>query len=107
MIATIPPRGHHAEATVTLRPRRAACTSTSARAEFGNGTATVHVQIVAEELGVDPSRVRLRASDTDARRLRHRRLRLDRLGGRRAAPSADAAAARCAAQLDARWRRRR
>ena len=35
-------------------------------AEFGNGTATVHVQLAAEELGIDPARIRLRSSDTDA-----------------------------------------
>jgi putative selenate reductase molybdopterin-binding subunit len=35
-------------------------------AEFGNGSATVHVQLVAEELGIDPARIRLQSSDTDA-----------------------------------------
>jgi len=35
-------------------------------AEFGNGTHTVLTQIAAEALGTAPSRVRLRASDTDA-----------------------------------------
>ena len=54
MIATIPPRGHHAEATVTLDPDGSATVAVGS-AEFGNGSATVHVQLVAEELGVDPS----------------------------------------------------
>jgi putative selenate reductase molybdopterin-binding subunit len=65
MIATIPPRGHHAEASVTLDPDGSVTIGVGS-AEFGNGSATVHVQLVAEELGIDPRRVRLRSSDTDA-----------------------------------------
>lgn len=65
MIATIPPRGHHASATVALAEDGTATVSVGS-AEFGNGTATVHVQLVAEELGIEPSEVRLRSSDTDA-----------------------------------------
>jgi CO/xanthine dehydrogenase Mo-binding subunit len=65
MIATIPPRGHHADATVTLEADGSVVARVGS-AEFGNGTATVHVQLVAEELGVDPVRVRLEAADTDA-----------------------------------------
>ncbi|WP_110182097.1 molybdopterin-dependent oxidoreductase [Nocardioides solisilvae] len=65
MIATIPPRGHHADATVTRFPDGTVEVAVGS-AEFGNGTATVHVQVVAEELDVDPRLVRLRAGDTDA-----------------------------------------
>ncbi len=65
MIATIPPRGHHSEATVSLDSDGTVTVGVGS-AEFGNGSATVHVQLVAEELGVDPSRVRLHSSDTDA-----------------------------------------
>ena len=65
MIATIPPRGHHAEATVTLDPD-GELTVGVGTAEFGNGTATVHAQLVAEELGTSVERIRLRAGDTDA-----------------------------------------
>ncbi|MBZ5740056.1 molybdopterin-dependent oxidoreductase [Nocardioides mangrovi] len=65
MIATIPPRGHHAEASVTLEPDGTATIGVGS-AEFGNGSATVHVQLVAEALGIAPSAVRLRSSDTDA-----------------------------------------
>ncbi|NPC95817.1 molybdopterin cofactor-binding domain-containing protein [Nocardioides sp. zg-DK7169] len=65
MIATIPPRGHHTDATVTREPDGTVTIGVGS-AEFGNGTATVHVQLVAEELGLDPTRVRLRAGDTDA-----------------------------------------
>ena len=65
MIATIPPRGHHAEASVTLSTDGTATVSVGS-AEFGNGSATVHVQLVAEELGIDPAKVTLRSADTDA-----------------------------------------
>ncbi|MDX1888529.1 molybdopterin-dependent oxidoreductase [Mycolicibacterium sp. 050158] len=65
MIATIPPRGHFADASIT-RDADGDFTLSVGTAEFGNGTSTVHAQIVASELGVDPSRVRLRQSDTDA-----------------------------------------
>ena len=65
MIATIPPRGHHAHASVTAHPDGTASIDVGT-AEFGNGTATVHTQIVAETLGLPPSCVRLRGSDTDA-----------------------------------------
>jgi len=65
MIATIPPRGHHSVATVSVGAdgiyKVAAGT-----AEFGNGTHTVLTQIAAEALGTAPSLVRLRTSDTDA-----------------------------------------
>ncbi|WP_300678683.1 molybdopterin cofactor-binding domain-containing protein [Nocardioides sp.] len=63
MIATMPPRGHYSHARVTLFPDGTAEVAVGT-AEFGNGTATVHVQIVAEELGIAPSRVRLVVSDT-------------------------------------------
>ncbi|KQW46060.1 aldehyde oxidase [Nocardioides sp. Root1257] len=67
MIATIPPRGHHSEATVAIDDDDDGTVTVGVgSAEFGNGTATVHVQIVAEELGVDPARIRLHSSDTDA-----------------------------------------
>nr|WP_242456133.1 molybdopterin cofactor-binding domain-containing protein [Mycolicibacterium sp. P1-18] len=65
MIATIPPRGHFADASVTL-DADGDVTLSVGTAEFGNGTSTVHGQIVASELGVDVGRVRLRQSDTDA-----------------------------------------
>ncbi len=64
MIATIPPRGHHSTATVSVddEGRYEVAVGT---AEFGNGTSTVHVQLVATALGTTPDRVRLRQSDTD------------------------------------------
>lgn len=65
MIATIPPRGHHSEATVGIDVDGTVTVGVGS-AEFGNGSATVHVQLVAEELGIDPARVRLHSSDTDA-----------------------------------------
>ncbi|KQY04856.1 aldehyde oxidase [Mycobacterium sp. Root135] len=65
MIATIPPRGHFADASISL-DADGDFTLAVGTAEFGNGTSTVHGQIVASELGVDVGRVRLRQSDTDA-----------------------------------------
>jgi len=65
MIATIPPRGHHAEASITIRSD--GCYEIGVgTAEFGNGTTTVHTQIVATELGTSPDRIVVRQSDTDA-----------------------------------------
>ena len=66
MIATIPPRGHHADAAVTLHLDGRVVIDVGS-AEFGNGTATVHQQIVASELGIDPRRIVLRTSDTAMR----------------------------------------
>jgi len=65
MIATLPPRGHYTEATVTL------CADGDLEigvgtAEFGSGTTTVHTQLVATALNTTVERVRIRQSDTDA-----------------------------------------
>ncbi|WP_292607224.1 molybdopterin cofactor-binding domain-containing protein [Nocardioides sp. REDSEA-S30_B4] len=67
MIATIPPRGHHSTATVTLTEDGSVEVGVGS-AEFGNGSATVHAQLVATALGdrVDPARIRVRGGDTDA-----------------------------------------
>ncbi|WP_210508492.1 molybdopterin cofactor-binding domain-containing protein [Naasia sp. SYSU D00057] len=65
MIATMPPRGHYSEVRLTLDPDGGA-TLDVGTAEFGNGTSTVHVQLVAQALGLPPEHVRLRQSDTDA-----------------------------------------
>lgn len=64
MIATIPPRGHAADATVTLLPdgRYELRVGT---AEFGNGTTTVHAQLAATALETDAARIVVRQSDTD------------------------------------------
>ncbi|MDQ1104912.1 molybdopterin-dependent oxidoreductase [Nocardioides zeae] len=63
MIATIPPRGHHSNATLTLTSD-GVVTVDVGTAEFGNGTATVHTQLVASTLGVPAHQVRLRTGDT-------------------------------------------
>jgi CO/xanthine dehydrogenase Mo-binding subunit len=63
MIATIPPRGHFADATVTVSPD-GIYTLSVGTAEFGNGTSTVHTQLVATELNTTADRVVLRQSDT-------------------------------------------
>ncbi|GAA5519143.1 hypothetical protein Lsed01_01581 [Demequina sediminis] len=65
MIATIPPRGHPATASVTAFPDGTALVA-AGTVEFGNGTHTVLTQIAAEALGLAPTAVRLRTSDTDA-----------------------------------------
>ncbi len=65
MIATIPPRGHHAEASATLLPD-GTYELRVGTAEFGNGTTTVHAQIAAAVLATEPGRIAIRQSDTDA-----------------------------------------
>lgn len=65
MIATIPPRGHLAEASVTVNPEGRYTVSVGT-AEFGNGTSTVHTQLAATALNTTSDRIDLRQSDTDA-----------------------------------------
>jgi len=65
MIATVPPRGHRATASVSATADGVYVVRTGT-AEFGNGTHTVHTQLAAEALGTTPERVTLLASDTDA-----------------------------------------
>lgn len=64
MIATIPPRGHHADARI-----RALDDGTFelevGTAEFGNGSTTVHAQLSSQALGTTPDRIRILQSDTD------------------------------------------
>ena len=64
MIATMAPRGHIAKTTITLRPdgRYILGVGTS---EFGNGTTTVHTQIVSTVMGTGVDRIELTNSDTD------------------------------------------
>ncbi|HEV7309682.1 molybdopterin-dependent oxidoreductase [Ensifer sp.] len=64
MIDTIPPRGHRAESRVTLLSDGSYELKTGT-AEFGNGTTTVHCQIVASLLGTTLQHVRIKQSDTD------------------------------------------
>ncbi|MDP0399155.1 molybdopterin-dependent oxidoreductase [Tsukamurella strandjordii] len=64
MIATLPPRGHIADATVELTADGPLLSVGTA--EFGNGTTTVLGQLVAQTLGCDPDEVSIRQSDTDA-----------------------------------------
>jgi CO/xanthine dehydrogenase Mo-binding subunit/aerobic-type carbon monoxide dehydrogenase small subunit (CoxS/CutS family) len=65
MIATLPPRGHFADASVTLDPDGGYSVGVGT-AEFGNGTTTVHSQIAASVLGTAPERISIHQSDTDA-----------------------------------------
>ncbi|KAF0849011.1 molybdopterin-dependent oxidoreductase [Nocardia caishijiensis] len=64
MIATVPPRGHHADATAELLTdgRYEIRVGT---AEFGNGTTTVHAQLAATALATTADRIVIRQSDTD------------------------------------------
>ena len=64
LIATVPPRGHFADATCTL--------TTEGRyelrvgtAEFGNGTVTVHAQLAATLLGTTADAITVLHADTD------------------------------------------
>jgi CO/xanthine dehydrogenase Mo-binding subunit/aerobic-type carbon monoxide dehydrogenase small subunit (CoxS/CutS family) len=65
MIATIPPRGHFADASISS-DADGQYTLSVGTAEFGNGTSTVHAQLVATALNTTVDKVRLRQSDTDA-----------------------------------------
>jgi putative selenate reductase molybdopterin-binding subunit len=65
MIATIPPRGHIADASISLEVG-GSYTLRVGTAEFGNGTTTVHTQIAATVLGTEPERMAVHQSDTDA-----------------------------------------
>ncbi len=64
MIATVPPRGHRAEANVTV-DRDGRYTVGVGTAEFGNGTSTVHTQILASALATSGDRITLHNADTD------------------------------------------
>jgi CO/xanthine dehydrogenase Mo-binding subunit len=64
MIASIPPRGHFADASITV-DADGVYTLSVGTAEFGNGTTTVHTQIVSTELNTDVDCVVVHQSDTD------------------------------------------
>lgn len=64
MIATIPPRGHRADASLTLR-RDGRYELRFGTAEFGNGTTTVHLGLAAAALGVPAGLIDIRQADTD------------------------------------------
>jgi len=63
MIDTVPPDGHIADATISLR-EDGGFELTVGTAEFGNGTSTVHRQIAASALQTTVERISLRQSDT-------------------------------------------
>ncbi len=64
MIATGPPGGHFADATVQLLSDGTYDVAVGT-AEFGNGTTTVHQQITAGALSTTVDRIVIRQSDTD------------------------------------------
>ncbi|MDG4765967.1 molybdopterin-dependent oxidoreductase [Solwaraspora sp. WMMD406] len=63
MIATGPPGGHHGRARITLGATGNYHLDIG-MAEFGNGSTTVHRQLVADALGTTIDRIRIRQSDT-------------------------------------------
>lgn len=67
MIATMPPRGHFADTSVALLPDGTYEIAVGT-AEFGNGTTTVHGQLVADALNTTVDRIRITQSDTDVAR---------------------------------------
>jgi CO/xanthine dehydrogenase Mo-binding subunit len=64
MIATLPPRGHHASTRITVA-EDGLYDVLVGTAEFGSGTTTVHAQLAATALNTTVDRVRIRQSDTD------------------------------------------
>lgn len=64
MIDTVPPRGHVSHARARLRPD-GVVEAEVGTAEFGNGTTTVHAQLVASALGQRAADVVVKQSDTD------------------------------------------
>mgnify|MGYP000532949386 CR=1 FL=1 len=64
MIATLPPRGHFADAIVSV-DTSGVYTISVGTAEFGSGTTTAHTQLVASALSTTVDRVVVRQSDTD------------------------------------------
>jgi CO/xanthine dehydrogenase Mo-binding subunit/aerobic-type carbon monoxide dehydrogenase small subunit (CoxS/CutS family) len=65
MIATMAPFGHVSKTTVTLKPDGSYLLGVGT-SEFGNGTTTVHTQIVSTVMGTGVDRIVVRQSDTDA-----------------------------------------
>nr|WP_275955623.1 MULTISPECIES: molybdopterin cofactor-binding domain-containing protein [unclassified Nesterenkonia] len=65
MIDTVPPNGHHSHVTVTAQGEGRYLLKVGT-AEFGNGTSTVHRQVVAEVLGTGAEKIQLIQADTDA-----------------------------------------
>jgi CO/xanthine dehydrogenase Mo-binding subunit len=63
MIASLPPRGHFAETTITVADDGYFDLHVGT-AEFGSGTTTVHAQLAATALGVSAEAIRIFQSDT-------------------------------------------
>ncbi|MBV1777965.1 molybdopterin-dependent oxidoreductase [Paeniglutamicibacter sp. ABSL32-1] len=63
MIATVPPRGHHAHSIIESAGDGTFVLKVGT-AEFGNGTSTVHTQLAADALGTGAQSVVLLRSDT-------------------------------------------
>ena len=64
LLDTVPPGGHPGRSVVAERPG-GGYQAFVGTAEFGNGTTTIHQQLVADVLGCDPGEVEVFSSDTD------------------------------------------
>ena len=64
MLDSAPPGGHRAQSRIAERAG-GGYTLRVGTTEFGNGTATVHLQLAAQVLGVDVADIELLQSDTD------------------------------------------
>ncbi|MGW4241717.1 molybdopterin-dependent oxidoreductase [Nocardia sp. NPDC004722] len=64
MIATMAPFGHVSKTTLSVAPD-GTYTAGVGTCEFGNGTTTVHTQIIASDMSTEPGRVVLTNGDTD------------------------------------------
>ncbi|WP_165069364.1 molybdopterin-dependent oxidoreductase [Marisediminicola senii] len=64
MIATLPPRGHFADVTLSVAAS-GRYTIGVGTAEFGNGTTTAHGQLVASAMSTTVDRIDILQSDTD------------------------------------------
>ena len=64
-IATMAPRGHYSSVSVAVDVDGVYHVGVGTT-EFGNGTTTVHTQIVATAMNTDPTRIRLSHGDTDS-----------------------------------------
>ena len=67
MIATMPPRGHHATTSIRLEADGGYLLRVGT-VEFGNGTTTTHTQFAATVLGTAASAIRIVQADTDITR---------------------------------------
>jgi len=64
MIATLPPRGHFADVTLSVDAAGTYSVGVGT-ADFGSGTTTAHIQLLASAMNTRVERIAMRQSDTD------------------------------------------